>query len=138
YLNLAAATGRRTAYGQMLLRLGRVADAVEYGTTLIATPAEALALAQALYAQGSVAQALEVAERGLALETPPYRYAGSPPESEDEDWDEDDYVDERLDEVSAADGGPLGDYQRATLARWLRDVAHARGRADLALRAGVQ
>lgn len=137
YLNLAAAAGRRTAYGQMLLRLGRVAEAVEYGSTLT-TPAEALALAQALYGQGSIAEALRLAERGLTLDTPRHRYAAGPPAFEAEDWDEDDSVDETGGELSATEGAPVGDYQRATLARWLRDVAHAQGQPDPALRAAVQ
>jgi uncharacterized Zn finger protein len=52
----------------MLVRLGRVQDAVDYGVQDLATPGEALSLAQSLRERQALPEALRVAERGLTLE----------------------------------------------------------------------
>ena len=54
----------------MLVRLGRVEEAVSYGLKYLATPEEALALATALYEHGEREQSLQIAEHGLTLEGP--------------------------------------------------------------------
>jgi uncharacterized Zn finger protein len=68
YLRLAAAMDQRRRYGTMLVRLGRLAEAVDYGLAALRRTDEALALARALADAGAVAEALRVAERGLTLD----------------------------------------------------------------------
>lgn len=70
YLYLAEAEGQTERYVTMLVQLGRVQEAVEYGLEYLATTDEALALAQALQQRGEVASALRIAEHGLTLEGP--------------------------------------------------------------------
>jgi uncharacterized Zn finger protein len=68
YLNLAAATGRRTHYAMMLVHAGRIAEAVDYGLAELTETDEALALAQTLRQAGAAPEALAIAEHGLHLE----------------------------------------------------------------------
>src|SRR5205085_6829724 len=68
YLYLAEAEGHTEEYVTMLVRLGRVEDAISYGRQYLATPDEALALAKALYEHGEYEQGLQIAEHGLSLE----------------------------------------------------------------------
>ncbi len=68
YLRLARAMDQRRRYATMLVRLGRVAEAVEYSLTALQRTDEALAVARALAEAGAVAEALRVAERGLTLD----------------------------------------------------------------------
>ncbi len=68
YLYLAQAEGQIQRYLTMLVKLGRVEEAVTEGLAYVATPGEALALAEALREQGAVQEALRVAEHGLTLE----------------------------------------------------------------------
>src|SRR5436305_3241251 len=68
YLYLAEAEGQTQAYVTMLVRLGRVEEAVSYGQQYLATTEEALALARALYEHGEREQSLQMAEHGLTLQ----------------------------------------------------------------------
>jgi len=68
YLYLAEAEGQTEAYVTMLVRLGRVEEAISYGRQYLATPEEALTLAKALYEHGEYKQSLQIAEHGLSLE----------------------------------------------------------------------
>ena len=68
YLYLAEAEGHTEEYVTMLVRLGRVEEAISYGRQYLATTDEALALAKALYEHGEYEQSLQIAEHGLSLE----------------------------------------------------------------------
>ncbi|HYB01400.1 MAG TPA: hypothetical protein VED37_14370 [Ktedonobacteraceae bacterium] len=68
YLYLAKAEGHTQEYVTMLVRLGRVEEAISYGRKYLATPDEALTLAKALYEHGEREQSLQIAEHGLRLE----------------------------------------------------------------------
>lgn len=68
YLYLAKAEGHTEEYVTMLVRLGRIEEAISYGQQYLATPDEALALAKALYGHGEREQSLQIAEHGLRLE----------------------------------------------------------------------
>src|SRR6266700_5178207 len=68
YLYLAEAEGHTKEYVTMLVRLGRVEEAISYGRHYLATTDEALALAKALYEHGEHEQSLQIAEHGLSLE----------------------------------------------------------------------
>src|SRR6266496_1337074 len=68
YLYLAEAEGHTQEYVTMLVRLGRVEEAISYGRQYLATPEEALALAKALYEHREYEQSLQIAEHGLRLE----------------------------------------------------------------------
>jgi uncharacterized Zn finger protein len=72
---LAEAEGQIERYATMLVRLGRVAEAVEYGIGNLTTAEDALALAEALREHGDLEAALRIAERGLTLEGPKARLA---------------------------------------------------------------
>ena len=67
YLHLAEAEGQMTQYLTMLARLGQVDAAMKAAETQMHSQSEAFALAQALREQGALAQALEIARRGLKL-----------------------------------------------------------------------
>ena len=67
YLNLAAAEGSRREYVTMLVRLGRVTEAVEHGRTSLTSTEDARALARALHEHGATEDALRTAEHGLTL-----------------------------------------------------------------------
>jgi len=49
YLYLAEAEGQLELYNIMLVHLGRIQEAMDYGLNYVSTPMEALAIAQALY-----------------------------------------------------------------------------------------
>jgi len=68
YLYLAEAEGHTEEYVTMLVRMGRVEEAISYGQQYLATTSEALALAKALYEHGEVEQGLLMSEHGLTLE----------------------------------------------------------------------
>jgi uncharacterized Zn finger protein len=68
YLYLAEAEGQTEAYVTMLVRLGRVQEAVEYGHKYLGTTEEAFSLAKALYEHGEREEALQIGEHGLSLE----------------------------------------------------------------------
>ena len=70
YLYLAEAEGQTQKYVTMLVRLGRVEEAISYGQQYLATTEEALALARALYEHGEREQSLQMAEHGLTLQGP--------------------------------------------------------------------
>lgn len=65
FLNLAHATGRITRYVTMLVKAGRMQEAIDYGSTQPLAPATALALAKMLRERGEHRAALRIAERGL-------------------------------------------------------------------------
>lgn len=67
YLYLAEAESQTSRYVTMLVRLGRVDEAVAYGLEYLTQTEEALALAQALHTGGHTREALRVAEHGLEL-----------------------------------------------------------------------
>lgn len=67
YLNLAAAEGQTQQYLTMLGRLGRVEEAIEAAQTQMETVEEAFALAKILTEQGSLPQALDIAQTGFSL-----------------------------------------------------------------------
>lgn len=67
YLYLAEAQGLTQEYLTMLGRLGRVEDAVEAAQTQMNKAETAFALAKTLAAQGSLPQALDIAQTGLNL-----------------------------------------------------------------------
>lgn len=66
-LNLAEATGMHGEQALILLRLNRVAEAVEVGRQRFSAAKDAFALAQALHERGDLEHALEIGERGLNL-----------------------------------------------------------------------
>jgi len=68
YLSLAEAEGQTGPYVTMLVRLGRVQEAVDYGLQSLGTTEGALALAKALREREALPEALRVAEHGLTLE----------------------------------------------------------------------
>jgi uncharacterized Zn finger protein len=67
YLNLAQAEGQTSLYITMLVKAGRVKEAVAYGLTHTTSSNEALALAQSLRTHDHIHDALRVAEHGLSL-----------------------------------------------------------------------
>ncbi len=67
YLYLAEAEGQTASYLTMLVKLGRVQEAVEYAMQYMVTTDEALALAQALREHDQTVEALKIAEHGLTL-----------------------------------------------------------------------
>ncbi|RMF93571.1 MAG: SWIM zinc finger domain-containing protein [Nitrospinota bacterium] len=70
YLYLAEAEGQTERYVTMLVRLGRVQEAVNYGLQYLDTPEEALTLAKALREREEFQNALRIAEYGLSLQGP--------------------------------------------------------------------
>lgn len=66
-LKLATAAGMHGDQALLLLRMGRVDEAVELGRRQLSSAEEALALAQALRERGEPAHALAVGEHGLGL-----------------------------------------------------------------------
>jgi uncharacterized Zn finger protein len=68
YLYLAEAESQTDRYVTMLARLGRGAEALEYGRAHLRTTRQALDLATAFWERGDVEQALESAEAGLTME----------------------------------------------------------------------
>ncbi|GHO70271.1 hypothetical protein KSC_091630 [Ktedonobacter sp. SOSP1-52] len=74
YLNLARAMKRYKEYVQQLLKMGRQQEAIDFGLKHLQSQSEMLELAQRVYANGVVNEALRVAEHGLQLpdHTPSY------------------------------------------------------------------
>jgi uncharacterized Zn finger protein len=70
YLRLAEAEGQTERCAIMLVRLGRVQEAVDYGLRYFGTTAEALTLAKALREQEELQAAVRMAEHGLTLQGP--------------------------------------------------------------------
>ena len=68
YLYLAQAEGQAERYAAMLVRLGRIPEAVEYALESLASAEDAFALARALREAGELPSALRIAEHGLRLE----------------------------------------------------------------------
>ena len=75
HLRLAAAEGQHAAYATMLIGLGRVTEALDYGLRHVATPDAALPLAQALRGHGDLDAAIHLAEHGLTLPGDPLALA---------------------------------------------------------------
>ncbi len=71
YLNLARAAGEKESYGAMLIKCGRMAEALGFALTSLETSGQALTLAQSFDAAGSATDALAVARRGLELDRAP-------------------------------------------------------------------
>jgi uncharacterized Zn finger protein len=67
YLYLAEAEGQTALHLIMLVKLGRVQEAVDYALQYLATADDALALAKTLREYNHPQQALKIAEHGLAL-----------------------------------------------------------------------
>jgi uncharacterized Zn finger protein len=68
YLNLARAEGQVARYTTMLVRLGRTAEATDYGLAHLRRTGDALQLAETLREAGELERALRIAERGISLE----------------------------------------------------------------------
>jgi uncharacterized Zn finger protein len=68
YLYLAEAEGQLELYNIMLIHLGRIQEAMDYGLNDVHSPSEALALAQALYEHGESEQSIQIAQHGLTLD----------------------------------------------------------------------
>jgi uncharacterized Zn finger protein len=67
YLYLAEAEGQTALHLIMLVKLGRVQEAIDYAMQYMATTEDALALAQALRSHNQPLDALKIAEHGLSL-----------------------------------------------------------------------
>jgi uncharacterized Zn finger protein len=67
YLYLAQAESQIELYVTMLVKLGRVPEAMEYALKYLTSGSEALTVAQALRAQGAAEEALQMAEHGMGL-----------------------------------------------------------------------
>lgn len=67
YLYLAQAEGQTQAYLTMLARLGRIEEAVTAAQSEMSSMEEAFVLAKTLAAQGSLQQALDIAQAGFKL-----------------------------------------------------------------------
>jgi uncharacterized Zn finger protein len=68
YLNLAKVEGQTKRCITMLVQLGRVQEAVDYGMKYMELADEAMALAKALHERGEIESALDIAEYGLKLD----------------------------------------------------------------------
>jgi uncharacterized Zn finger protein len=68
YLYLAQAEGQTGRYVLMLVKMGRILEAVEEGLKYLGTAEEALAVARALRARGAAEEALQIAEHGRELQ----------------------------------------------------------------------
>lgn len=68
YLNLSLAARADLAYAKMLVEVGRIEDAVEYGIDHLSKPESLLALAKTLKKDGHTTAAFTVAEHGLTVE----------------------------------------------------------------------
>lgn len=143
YLYLAEAESQTERFLAMLVRVGRVAEAVEEGRRCFTQPQELLGLAKALHAHGDHEQALQMAEHGLDLKPPSGVRGGrvgvaEPALLEDE-------IDEAEDEEAEDEEEPAAHatvfveenyawtHHRAELARWLRDTAVSLGQPQRAL-----
>ncbi|MFD0463369.1 hypothetical protein ACFQY9_17505 [Microvirga aerilata] len=106
YLNLARAARARTSAATMLVRLGRIPEAVAYAQGSFAAPHEALDFARVLREAGQHEEALAIAADGLRL---------------------------ALAEAGDCPWQPRG--SAPPLAHWLRDYAGSLGRRDVAFTA---
>ena len=68
FIRLAAAAGDSQRCATMLVRLGRIQEAVEYGLKHLRTTNEAQSFAETLRHQEEVGEAMRVAEHGLTLQ----------------------------------------------------------------------
>ncbi len=110
HLRLSKASGAHTDHAIMLIKLGRVAEAMAYAAKRFKMPGQAHELAKVLRTAGHDNDATELAEAGLAL-------IGERPAG------------------SLADS--IGPHGLADLAHWLRDYAGALGKIKLALKAAA-
>lgn len=115
YLNFAAAEGQVSEYLTMLIHLGRITE-VMAAQSQITSGEQALVVAKALRAVGSVSEALEIAQYGLAL-----------PEStrQQSDWAIINHYE------------TLG-FRHYELADWTSDLAEGLGEGTAALSARIQ
>ncbi len=70
YLNLAHAADQIEAFVTMLIKEGRIDEAIEYGRSNVASPSEALTLAKTLRERDRSQAALEIAHLGLSFDGP--------------------------------------------------------------------
>jgi uncharacterized Zn finger protein len=129
----------------MLVRVDRVAEAVEEGRRCFTQPQELLGLAKALHEHGDHEQALQMAEHGLALKPPSGvrggRVAVAKPALLEDEIDETENEEAEHEEEPAAHAtlfvqeNYAWTHHRAELARWLRDTAVSLGQPERALRA---
>lgn len=70
YLRFADAADRVVASATMLMKLGRINEAVTLGLEHLSTTQDALTLAQALHQRQELWRALEIARHGMALDVP--------------------------------------------------------------------
>lgn len=70
YLRLADYADQVSRYAVMLIRLGRVEEAVEYGLKRLRAAGEALAVAESLREHEELESALRIGEHGLSLKGP--------------------------------------------------------------------
>jgi uncharacterized Zn finger protein len=142
YLFLAEAEGQTECFLAMLVRVGRVTEAVGKGKECLTQPRQFLGLAKALHEHGEQEQALQLAEHGLELK-PPGGARGGRVAGEDETFLED-AADEEEEEEEAPSSSRResavyyhdsygGSFQRAELARWLRETAVSLGQPERAL-----
>jgi uncharacterized Zn finger protein len=68
YLNFSQVAGADLAHTEMLVEMGRIEDAVEYGIEHLSDPESLLSLAQTLREYGHTDGAFTVAEHGLTVE----------------------------------------------------------------------
>ncbi|HLK57372.1 MAG TPA: hypothetical protein VKU00_12455, partial [Chthonomonadaceae bacterium] len=109
---LAEAEGETTRFLSLLVAAGRVQDAIKTGMEQIATPKEALALAQNLAERNETEGAFAIAEHGIHLPPPAPREDGH------------------------ASFYPSSAPPKKELALWLRDYALLNNRDNLALTSG--
>jgi uncharacterized Zn finger protein len=115
YLNLAYAEGQIQEYLTMLTRLGRVTEVMAAQTQLTSAD-QALEVAKALREQGSVSEALEIAQRGLTLPEPSYRYSS---------W-------------ATSGNFQTSGFRRYELADWTSELAEGLGEQAVALSARIE
>jgi uncharacterized Zn finger protein len=108
YLYLAEAEGHLDRYVVMLAKMGRTQEALDEGLKYLTTPKEVLEAAKTLREHDALDAALQLAEHGLALQSPkaPTPGYGIDPEQ-----------------------------QKAPLADWTADLAAGMGQGERALRA---
>jgi uncharacterized Zn finger protein len=144
YLYLAEAEGQTERFLTMLVRVGRVAQAVEEGREYLTEPQQVLVLAKALHEHGDHEEALQLAEHGLELKPPSGVHGGWVADEAETDREEDEEEWEEAAEEDEAQTAPIRrmrqvhytygwSVHRAGLAQWLRDTAAALGQPERAL-----
>jgi uncharacterized Zn finger protein len=153
YLHLAEAESQTERFLTMLVRVGRVTEAVEKGKEWLTQPQQLLPLAKALHEHGDHEQALQLAEYGLELQPPSGVRGGwvgvAAPLEEDEaddleeEYDQCDEAEAEEDDEAQSLAAPRWSvsihdsygwsFHRAELARWLRDTAVSLGQPARAL-----